>query len=481
MVGFGNSLDTEQLYTTLRKKIPKRDWRMPLVEIGEARILSISGKDFKCHQNLLSASKLIFSRSNYLNEKLQSEITALYYYVLTIHQEKIGHYHLPFPYLFMGKNLTTIKSFQLAFEYRIIVNEAKYFNSPVTDIIKIVHTLEEHGLSTLACIGYRAAAILSRMRNDFKSAYKYYDFAFTIARRMKLSVNFKQLQNAKAYALFLEGKLDESEQLFSEITIDGQLDPILPVLYENLALLAEARSKLDEYSTLMEKAIAISTQLDSVERIPGEYLYLGQTYENHYQDFERAEHYYKLGYDYAMRYASHGISLTGDRKEVVDAYVRLLNRKKASTRTAKPSKPGDQYAFAQGKPWKEIKDVFHHQLICYHQEYQKNSIALAGKLGMPPSTLYSLQDRLKKRGYLLPEKKAPATTEIHPLHSFIDEHKDLSWTEINRIFEREMIHYLYEKYGYNKQRMAQILKLSYPSMIAKTRELTEVHEHLLPN
>ena len=100
---------------------------------------------------------------------------------------------------------------------------------------------------------------------------------------------------------------------------------------------------------------------------------------------------------------------------------------------------------------------------------------------MPPSTLYSVQNRLKHRGYILPPKQETINQEKHDLHDLINQYDDLSWAEANEIFEREIMHYLYEKYGYNKYRMANILKLSYPSIIDKTRTLTQVDEYFLAN
>jgi len=481
MLGFGDPLKTEQLYKSLRSKIPSGDWRMPLVEIGEARILSISGRHFESHVRLQTASDLIFSHSNYLNDKIQAEITALYYYVLTFHDEKIAHQNFSLPFLLIGKELTAIDSFKLAFNYRISVFHTKWRNQPVSNILSDIQKLEESGLWILATIGYRVAAIMSRVRKDYAAAHRFYRTAFSIAHRKNLKIQIKQLHTTRGYALYCEERLDEAEVEYAKINIEGELDPVQPILNENLALLAESRNDFDTSISLIKRAISVSTMLDSIPYLPGELLHLGQTYENHYKDLDQAENYYKLGYDHAMRYAGHGISLTGDRKAVVDAYVNLINKKRGSKVPSKVAKPVDHFAFSQGKPWKEIKDIFHHQLICYHQNTIQNSKALAKKLAMPASTLYSIQDRLRKRGYELPDKNSPNDTGDGNLFNFIEEHEDLTWEAINGIFEREIIHYLYEKYGYNKLRMAQVLKLSYPSIITKTRELTEVNEHLLPN
>ncbi len=477
MLGYGDSAQAKQLYKSLRKSVPASDWRMPLVEIGEARILSISNRDFECHQRLKSAEELIFTRSNFLNEEIQSEITALYYYVLTTHQAKVDHNISVLPLLHIGKSFTGIDTFRLAFDYSISINEAMLLKFEVANTRSIIHKLEQRGLWTLACIGYRSMAIIFRKQGDLKSAYKFYDAALSIASRLNLEVSLKQLHIALGYAYFSEKRYDDAEQEYLKINPSGKYDPILPVLHENLALLARAKSDIEGCVSHLEKAIAVSTKLDSIPSVPGEYLYLGDIYENHYKDLDQAEHYYKLGYDYAMRYASHGISLIGDRKDVVDAYVNIINRK----RGPKTPKARDSFAFSRGLPWKDIKDIFHHQLICYHHENQANSKAMATKLSMPASTLYSVQERLKKRGFLLPEKTTSSSKKNHSLFNYIEEHEEMSWEEINTVFEREIIHYLYEKYGYSKQRMAQILKLSYPSIITKTRELTQVNEHLLPN
>ena len=477
MLGFGDSQKAEQLYKSLRDTVPSTDWRVPLIEIGEARILSISNRGFDSYKCLLSAAKTIFSRSNFLNEEIQSEIIALYYYVLTTHQAKFDDNISALPLLHMGKSHTSIDSFQLAFDYKISVNETRHLDFPIANIISMVQKLEHNKLWPLTCIGFRQAGILSRKKKDFKSAHLYYDTAFSIATRMNLHVTLKQLQLSRGYAYFAEKRFDEAEREYLKIIPNGKYDSILPVLHENLAILAKARSEIDLCITHLEKAITVSTKLDSIQSVPGEYLYLGQIYENHYKDLDQAEHYYKLGYEYAMRYASHGISLTGERKGVVDAYVNLINKKRGS----KTPKQVNAFAFSQGLPWKDIKDIFQYQLICYHHQRLPNSKALARKLNMPASTLYSLQERLKKRGYQLPEKTTSLSDESHSLFNFIEEHEEMSWEEVNSIFEREIIHFLYEKYGYNKQRMAQILKLSYPSIITKTRELTQVNDHLLPN
>ncbi len=481
MLGFGNLGVSKGLHQNLRNKIEADDWRMPLLEIGEARLHSLAGREFQSLENLKRASDFILSPAQYFNLELLSEISVLHSYVLTSVWEKFLQIPNSLQLLYYGWNLTSVTNFKLAFEYRITANRVKFHKLSISELIAVTKKIEEKKLWVLACIGYRFIGVCYREVEDFNTSLKYTKTALRIARENNLSVIIRHARITEGLTYFRQGKLDLAERTYADIFPKNQDDPSIPILLENQALIDEKRQHIDGAVKCIISALDVSTKLDMISTIPGEYLYLGQTYENHYKDDEQAEHYYRLGYEYAMRYASHGISLTGDRKDVVDAYVKLINRKKGSSASPKPSKPADHFAFAGGKAWKEIKDIFQHQLICYHQEFPKNSKSLARKLEMPASTLYSLQDRLKRRGYQIPEKNALVDSENHNLFSFIEEHEDMTWDAINTVFERDIIHYLYEKYGYNKQRMAQVLKLSYPSIITKTRELTQVNEHLLPN
>jgi len=481
MLGFGDLSITEGLYHNLRSKLSENDWRRPLMEIGESRFHCIAGKEVECLKNLTSASDILFSPDQSLAEGTVSEIMALYYYVITILWEKVRDIPDLLQMLYSGWNSTSIPNFKLAFEYRIASIRVSSHNLPLSQLALLVAKLEERKLWALVCIGYRRLAIAYRDNGDYAKSHENLKLGLKVALEHNLETNIMQISMTRGTVFYKQGKIDQAKNTFSKIYPSNSENPAIPLLLEHLALIAEQQGDIKQAFQHITSALKFSTKLDMISLVPSEYLYLGQTCENYYKDLEQAEHYYKQGYDHAMRYASHGVNLTGDRKDVVDAYVNLINKKRGKTAPVKAARPADSFAFSQGKPWKDVKDIFHHQLICFHLEHEPNSKSLAKKLDMPPSTLYSVQNRLKKRGYLLPEKTSPPTTENHALFNFIEEHEEMSWEEINAIFEREIIHYLYEKYGYNKQRMAQILELSYPSIITKTRELTQVNDHLLPN
>ena len=480
LIAFGDIEFSKLMYDHL-ENIKTRPWQKPLVSIGKAKFLSISGKLFESHVEFQNTRNQMLSFRDFPSSKIENEIWAFLSYEQAILAGKIKdtyHNHL---FLQAGAKLTAIEKLSHAFELQIQMYLANQNSQDLSKFESAIIRIQNDNMPSLACVGWRNAAIFARNSGNFSLASTFLHNARSIAESCDLKIMQNQIQATSAIQFIKLNKLDKARYELSLLTSQDELDPNIPTRLEILAVIEEKEGNLNRASELILEALKLSIKLDNIDLIPGEYLYLGQVYENHYNDFEQAEYYYKQGYDHAMRYASHGISLTGDRKNVVDAYVKFIKRQQASSAPSKPSKPIDHFAFSQGKPWKEIKDIFQHQLICYHQGYQQNSKALANKLSMPPSTLYSLQDRLKKKGYQLPDKNATGDIENHNLFSFIEEHEDLTWEAINSIFEREIIHYLYEKYGYNKQRMAQVLKLSYPSIITKTRELTQVNEHLLPN
>ncbi|MCF6238622.1 MAG: hypothetical protein L3J79_07405, partial [Candidatus Marinimicrobia bacterium] len=427
------------------------------------------------------ASSMIFSQSNFPSEKIRLELISLCDYVYTLHNSKIRNLPNNLSALYSGKHLTTNSHFKLAFDLQIAISQTQEYGYPIAHLVKTIKRLEKHRMNILVCLGYRVAGMCARKRQEYILAHKFFDAAMAIARQLGLHININQLHNARAYTSYSQGKIELAEQTLLKIIPDGPLDPILPILGENLALIAEKRQDPDLAVEHIKKALDVALQLDSVSRLPGECLYLGDIYRDHYGDLAQAEYYYKLGFDHSQRYAEHGISLTGDRKKVTDAYLKISRAAKVTVVGGESPVKIDHFSFAGGKPWKEIKDIFQYQLILHHTDANSNSKRMAKKLGLPASTLYSIQNRLKSRGYQLPARGEAPPGETHELQTYLNTHTDLSWDEVNQIFEREMIHYLYAKYGYNKHRMANILDLSYPSIIDKTRELTRIDAHFLAN
>jgi len=480
MLGFEDISKATQLYKALQKKIAADDWRTALVEITRARALSIASKALESYQVLKASFGMIFSPNSIVAASgFQSEVSALYIYIYTVLVSKFGRNIINIPLLQAGGHTTSIKKFQLAFKYFLTFNQVQSGFLSLQHLISIVKQVENDGMYILACVGYLTAGKISLSSRDFEKTHEFYRKALNLAFDHIITSIRNRIYLTQVNAYILEGNSKLAKELILKVKLSQKYDPIAAALLDNYALLAEGDGNMDQAVDFVKEATVISAKLDSAIRLPGECLYLGDALLKHFNDREQAEHYYRLGYERSLKYAHAGIALTGERYEVVQAYTNFLDQQhKPSVTTPGPVEP---FKFAAGKTWQEIRDIFQHQLIRHHLTITKNSKQLARKLSMPPSTLYSLQHRLLARGYSLTETDQTADQPLNTLHTFIQDHEELTWTEVNTIFEREIMHYLYEKYGYNKYRMASILKLSYPTILNKTRDLTRVPEHFLPN
>lgn len=469
---------TQILYDHL-DKIEILPWQTPIIEIGKAKLLSLTGQLFK--SNLLFKNIFqMMSNSDPLQSKSQeNEIHAFYYYEQCLLANKMNDLDRYSFCIQVGSRLTNIRNFKLAYELHLETQKLKNSASDFSVPEKILLNLENSGVYALASAGWRTIGIIAKTYKDFSRANSYYENSLTIARRHNLTQLVNQIYLAMAVLKFECGNYHEAIEQLNLINPIDNHDQILCSKFEVLALIEEKSGNIRKSIQLVQKALDISLELDHVVMVPDEAHYLGQCFENHLNDPDQAEHYYRIGYEHSIRYAEHGIPLNGERKKVVDAYLNVLRSRKHSEGKSKHKK--SPFSFSEGKSWRYIIDTFQHQLILHHGKNIPNSRALANKLVMPPTTLYSLQTRLRERGYLIPERNTNHEVSTHELHDFFIQHEELSWQEINTIFEREIIHYLYEKYGYNKQRMANILELSYPALINKTRELTQLNALFLPN
>jgi transcriptional regulator with PAS, ATPase and Fis domain len=57
------------------------------------------------------------------------------------------------------------------------------------------------------------------------------------------------------------------------------------------------------------------------------------------------------------------------------------------------------------------------------------------------------------------------------LNSYVGGLIELTWSEANEQFEKEIIEYLFKQVGYQKTKLAEELDISYPTVLQKTKSL----------
>ena len=480
-LGFGDVSLSGEVLATFKKQLSGNDWRLIVANLGEARYLSFEGKLLAGYELLTNAKNMSTLIEFDLPPSFKDEIKALALYIKIVFDLKFGMKNTLLLDHFSGQSLTSSKNFKLAFQYGIDCRRLESNELSPQGMLQTLHELGKANLPTLVAAGYRVLGIHFRKKRLYDEALDMYKKGTQVAETNNFRNVRDQIRLAVGLCQFHQGRLDTARITLSALQKDQHIGYTTPFIYENLAVIADKEKNYQQAVDLVKIALTNSMELDHVEALPSECLYLGETYETHFQDLEKAEYYLKLGYDNSMRYAEAGIALVHDRKGVVEAYVDFIKRHNQAGGSQKTTAQLDQYSFAQGLTWKTIKETFQHQLLLFHLKVEKTGKRLAARLEMPATTLYSLQTRLKKKGYALDSSVVGEPNDPHALQAFVQKHSELSWSEINAVFEREIILYLYEKYGYNKLRMSKVLNLSYAIVIQKTRDITAFNENLLTN
>ncbi len=129
-----------------------------------------------------------------------------------------------------------------------------------------------------------------------------------------------------------------------------------------------------------------------------------------------------------------------------------------------------------GQSWKQINDIFQFRLLQKHLESGIVISALPAKLELKTSTYYAIKRRLSQHGFdfeSIPTKMPVKlkNQDLAALNVYVFGLTNLSWSQANARFEKEIIEYLFKRVGYQKTKLAEELNVSYPTVLQKTKSL----------
>jgi len=107
-----------------------------------------------------------------------------------------------------------------------------------------------------------------------------------------------------------------------------------------------------------------------------------------------------------------------------------------------------------------------------------------GRVDMRPSTFFSLKKRLRPRGLILPQikdrlKPMDEAVKNDALVQYIKGYlMEKGWKDANKQFENDIFSFLFQAYGSNRKRMETILKISYPNICLKMKDLNQ-NRHIM--
>lgn len=339
--------------------------------------------------------------------------------------------------------------------------------------------LTEMGITAYTTLALHRLGTLADIAGNYRVSTAYYKRALNQAKEHGYTFLTWQIQNSQGYSALLQKHADEARDILDKVANSSPSYHMKALAMENLALLFFNNEDYPAAAEYVERALEITRKHQVVSRLAPECQFLGDVHHEYLGEPEKASYYYDLGFkDLTLYTNTHRLPITGNRLKLVEAYIAFLGERPA-TQTAQSYLPHEShFEFALGKTWRKIMELFHYNLVIFHFRYTGRGEKLIQHLDMPATTLYSLRDRLSKRGYKFPRKREKGF-QFNPEHyheglqQYLQFRADLTWKQVNKAFERDIMQFLYASYGYRKTRLSEILDLSYPMVIAKTKAVTD--------
>lgn len=203
-----------------------------------------------------------------------------------------------------------------------------------------------------------------------------------------------------------------------------------------------------------QRALDIAVKEGVFYQIHGNCYYLGSCYAEEGKR-KLSGYFFRKGYRAAEELIKAGFPVQGDLLKAVRGYVKYMESLEDAVSDEQPD-----LSFALNKTLKEIRSIFQGGIIEEMVRRTGSARAAAKEMDMPERTLFNTRKRtqdLTKTGY--PDY----------CRTFAENHPQKSWAEMNGIFEKEMLGYLFKSYGMHKKLLSEKLGISY----THTLKLTE--------
>ncbi|NQV15249.1 hypothetical protein HQ531_07315 [bacterium] len=447
-----------------------------LYTAGRGKTLSLEGNLIGSKLTLDEAQSLAETRNAENGFPAKDEVLAYVLYERGVFFEKFGEVFNGLSLFRSAKRLLETKSLELIVDYQLsalqLDNET---GGSVQKSLNWIHFFEQNDMQVMQLIAMRRLAKYHRQ----KEAYQEADSLLTRGIDFGIVFNYpyivEQFKNSYGYLMFSTGQNQEARDIFLQLLGGLENKYLKPTVLENLTLTHCRDIEYDAAIEYLIEAIDHSQKYDILSRIPDECLFIGDLYREKLHQPDLATHYYNIGAQVSLDMAEHGFSLKGERLNVVQ---RLENRPKVGYSLPDKFSPRPEpFAFAIGKTWKEINDLFQFHLIRNHLESGNNISDLPGKLGLKASTYYAIKRRLNQHGYdfegdnISKSLHSLRKRDLIALRAYVNSCTELTWSQANQRFEKGIIEYLFKQVGYQKTKLAEKLDVSYPTVLQKTKSL----------
>jgi len=194
-------------------------------------------------------------------------------------------------------------------------------------------------------------------------------------------------------------------------------------------------------------------------------------YMDQKKDLIKARDYFKKGYDTAIQMQDQGITLFTLLARIVREYPEFMEKYyHFNTEQAVEAVDSHDLDFCLNRDWNSMKHSFQHALLLYHREHCESGEELLHRLGIKPSTMYAIRQKLMQDGFKLPDLRfgfaRSHTPELDPaLINYCRGISGLDWKAANHRFQSDALTLLLKHHNYNKVKLSQQLRVSYPTTL----------------
>ena len=378
-------------------------------------------------------------------------------------------------YLKISKLLAESSEIELLVDYQFATLRAEH-NSDIELMTRFARIFQEKNMPIMEIMTHMRIGEIHAGLQEYEAARRSLLHSEQLIKDIHSSNLAIMCRSNLAFVYYLEGQYNQALEIFESIQ-DCPDYYQRSLILENIALIYEA---LDDHQTALNHwmdSLNLCQDHGVLVNIPEDSLRIGAIYEKFFTQHSQAKFFYKLGYDHSMQMFRDGINITGYMREVIEKYISYFTENYVPE-----EKPGrkttmrEPFIYALNKPWDEVRNIFHYNVIVYHKLNSKSIAEMLQSLKLKRSNFQAKQQKLSGLGFFIPDlrknaKQMDQQQIVDDLQDYIDQNHEMTWAEINTRFEEDIFQYFVSKYGTKKEKLAQILKMSYPSLMKRLKRI----------
>jgi tetratricopeptide (TPR) repeat protein len=450
-----------------------------IILAGKAKLLHLEGNLIESHKMIKKAIRL--ARSLYAKDNNLYDTLAFVLLEKGILHRKLNEMDSAIETfseaLLFAKSVNLIKIINFRIE---LINADRYSNYDLSNIAMNLDALKINNLTTAYYLGIFRYCDLLIKQKDYKTALNH---LFRIKTEVE-NLGYKYIHNliniTISYIYQIQQSYSKSIKLLEEVISTTESKYLLSFAYENIAACKYKQGEYQEAVDWCYKALDISINSNVISQVPGECLFLGRIYHDFFNKPIKAKYFYQIGAEHSIRYIQMGLSMSGHRKNAIEKYIKFLSEyfpEEIKDKHVEVDNPDSFFKQFEGKPWTEIKELFHFNLIIYHRLKSHKFENFLKGIGLIKATYYSHHLKLKGKGFEFPDlrlrvKEIPSKSYVQSIQDYIDMMDDKKWYPANKKFDEDIMTHLFKVYGFMKTKLAKGLSLSYQAVRNKTDGLS---------